>query len=86
MRSPTAGLAAGDAAGRIDQADDGRAGHRLAGAGFADHAQHLALGDVEGDASMRAQRAAPGGEFDARLRTERTGTLIVGRLLSLRGA
>ncbi|MGY4486602.1 hypothetical protein ACVWWR_005793 [Bradyrhizobium sp. LM3.2] len=43
-------LAAGDAAGRIDQADHRQARDGLAGAGFADHAQHLALGDIEGDA------------------------------------
>ena len=37
-----ADLAFGDAAGRIDQADDRRAGQRLARAGFADDAEHLA--------------------------------------------
>ena len=57
-------LAAGDAAGRIDQADDRKAGDGFSGAGFADHAQHLALGDVEGNAVDRAQHAAAGGEFD----------------------
>ena len=56
-------LAAGDAAGRIDQPDDGKAGDRFAGAGLADHAEHFALGDVEGDAVDRAQRAAAGEEF-----------------------
>jgi hypothetical protein len=40
------------------------AGERFAGAGFADHAQHLARRDVEADAVDRAQRAAAGGEFD----------------------
>ena len=59
MRSPAKpDLAAGDAAGRLDQPDDGGAGEGLAGAGFADHAQHLAAGDVEGDAVERPQRAA----------------------------
>ena len=48
-------LAAGDAAGRIDQADHGEPGDGFAGAGFADHAQHLALGDVEGNAVDGAQ-------------------------------
>jgi hypothetical protein len=47
-------LATGDAAGRIDQPDHREPGDRLAGTGFADHAQHLALGDVEGDAVDRA--------------------------------
>ena len=42
-------LAAGDATGRVDEPDDRRAGERLAGAGFADHAQHLARRDVERD-------------------------------------
>ena len=56
-------LAAGDAAGRIDQPDHGEAGDRFAGAGFADHAEHFALGDVEGNAVDRAQRAAAGEEF-----------------------
>ncbi len=56
-------LAAGDAAGRIDQADHRKAGDGFSGAGFADHAQHLALGDVEGDAVDRAQRAAAGDEL-----------------------
>ena len=53
-------LAAGDAAGRIDQADHREPGDRFAGAGFADHAEHLALGDVEGDAVDRAQRRCGG--------------------------
>ncbi|MGY4593903.1 hypothetical protein ACVWXL_001649 [Bradyrhizobium sp. GM22.5] len=44
-----ANLAAGDAARRIDQADHSQACDGLAGAGFADHAKYLALGDVEGD-------------------------------------
>ncbi|MHC2589673.1 hypothetical protein ACVIG9_003729 [Bradyrhizobium ottawaense] len=58
-----ANLAARDPAGRVDQADHGEAGHGFSGAGFADHAQHLALGDVEGDAVDGAQRAAAGGEL-----------------------
>ena len=51
-------LAAGDAAGRLEQADDRRAGDRFAGAGFADHAQHLARRDVEGD-DRRSRVSAP---------------------------
>ena len=56
-------LAAGNASGRIDQADGRKARDGFAGAGFADHAQHLALGDLEGDAVDRAQRLAAGGEL-----------------------
>ena len=58
-------FAAGDAAGRIEKADDGEPGERFAGAGFADDAEDLARRDVEGDAVERAQRAASGREFDA---------------------
>ena len=57
-------LPAGDAARRLQQADDGRAGERLARAGLADHAQDLAGRDVEGDVVERAQRAAAAGKFD----------------------
>ncbi len=56
-------LAAGDAAGRIDQADHGKPGDGFSGAGFADHAQHVALGDVERNAVDGVQHAAAGGEF-----------------------
>ncbi len=43
MRRPSRqDLAAADASRRVDQADDRRAGQRLAGAGFADDAEHLA--------------------------------------------
>ena len=56
-------LAARDAAGRIDQADHGKPRDGFAGAGFADHAQHLALGDIERDAVDGAQRAAAGREL-----------------------
>ena len=56
-------LAAGNAPGRINQPDHGKPGDRFARAGFADHAQHLALGDVEGDTVDGTQRIAAGGEF-----------------------
>ena len=56
-------LAARDAAGRIDQADHGKPGDRFAGAGFAHHPKHFALGDVEGDAVDRAQGVAAGDEL-----------------------
>ena len=53
-------LAGGHAPGRLQQADDGRAGQRLAGAGFADHAQDLARLDREGHVVQRSVRAARG--------------------------
>src|SRR4051794_15937029 len=56
-------LAARDASRWINQADHGEPGDRFACAGFADHAQHFALGDVEGDAVDRTQAIAAGGEF-----------------------
>ena len=60
-------FAAGDAARRIEQADDGEAGERFAGAGFADHAENLAGRDVERDAVERDQRPLSRGEFDAQI-------------------
>ena len=51
-------------AGRADQAQDGAAGHRLAGAGFADDAEPLAP-DREGDAAHRLDDAGAGAEADA---------------------
>ena len=60
-------LAGGHAPGRLQQADDGRAGQRLAGAGFADHAQDLARLDREGHVVQRAQRAAARGELHAQV-------------------
>jgi hypothetical protein len=62
-----ANLAAGDAAGRVDQSDHRKSGDRFAGAGFSDHAQHLALGDVEGDVVDGAQRAAAGDELHLKI-------------------
>ena len=59
--------AAGDAAGGFQQPDDGRAGQRLAGAGFADHAEDFAGLDGEGDLVEGAQGAAAGGEFDGQV-------------------
>src|SRR5437660_12846516 len=46
-------LAGGDAPGRLEQADDGEPGDRLARAGFADHAQHFAGPNGERDAVER---------------------------------
>ena len=80
MRSPSQqDLAAGDAAGRLDQADDGGAGHRLAGAGLADDAEHLARRDVERDVVDRDQRAAPRRELDAQVvgRRGRRSVLVI---------
>ena len=52
-----ADLAAGDAARRVDEPDDRRPGDRLAGAGLADHAEHLAARDLEADVVDGDQRA-----------------------------
>src|ERR1700730_320511 len=60
-------LARGDAAGRLEQADDGVAGERLAGARFAHDAQNLAGGDIERHVVDRQQGAAPRWEFDAQV-------------------
>ena len=79
MVDPLAGeldLAAGDAAGRIEQADDGQARERFAGAGLADHAEHFARGDVEGNAVDRTQRAAAGEELHLEIAHGETGTVI----------
>ena len=59
-----ADLAAGDAPGRIEQADDRRAGQRLAGARLADDAEDLARRDRERDVVERDQGAAARGELD----------------------
>jgi len=56
-------LAAGNAAGRIDQADDREAGDGFSGAGLADHAQNFPLGDVEGNPVDGAQPATAGDEL-----------------------
>jgi len=56
-------LARGHPAGRLQQADDGRAGERLARPRFAHHAQNLARGNVKRHIVQRAQHAAPRGEF-----------------------
>ena len=61
MRRPSSRISpAGDAARRLEQADDRHAGERLAGARFADHAEHLARRDRERDVvdRDRACRAA----------------------------
>ena len=60
-------LAAGDPPGRIDEADDRRTRYGLAGAGFAHDAEHLALGDVEGDAVDGLQNPASRDELDAQV-------------------
>jgi len=54
---------AADAPGRIDQTDHRKSGDGFSGAGFADHPQHLALGDVEGNSVEGAQRGAAGDEL-----------------------
>ena len=57
-------FAAGDPAGRVEQADDGGAGERLACAGLADDAQNLAGRDLERDIVQRHERAEPGRKLD----------------------
>src|SRR6185295_11684158 len=53
-------FARGDASRRVEQADHRHAGDRLAGAGFAHHAEHLARRNGEGDVIDRGQVSAPG--------------------------
>ncbi len=60
-------LARGDASRRLEQADDRRAGQRLAGAGLADDAQHLAGRDV------RTTRRRPRSACRAAWGTRRAG-------------
>ena len=50
--------------GRLQQADDGRAGERLARAGLPHHAQDLAGCDGEGNVVQGAQGTATAREFD----------------------
>ena len=58
-------LAAGQPAGRFQQADHGVADGGLAGAGFAHHAQDLAFLQAQGHAVHRHHGAAAAGKFDA---------------------
>ena len=57
-------LPAGHAARRFEQADDGRARERLAGARFAHHAEDFSRCDVEGNLVDGTQRAATVRKFD----------------------
>src|SRR6185369_16374783 len=50
--------------GRLEQADDGSAGQRLAGAGLANNAEDLAGCDIEGDVIQRTQGAMSARELD----------------------
>ena len=68
MRNPfELDLAAGDTTRWLEQADDRHSGDRLPGAGFADHAEHLARRDLERDTVDRGEHAAARGELDAQL-------------------
>ena len=67
-------LAARDAPGRIDQADDRGAGERLAGAGFAHDAEHLARRDRERDIVDRGQRSAARRKLDAQMLDDQQGS------------
>jgi hypothetical protein len=57
-------FAAGDAAGGIDQSDHRKTGDGFSRAGFANHAQHLTLGDIEGNSVDRPQHVMAGDELD----------------------
>src|ERR1041385_1581380 len=57
-------LAARDAAGRLDQTDDCRAGDRLAGARLTNHAEHFAGADVERHIVDCGEHAAPCRKLD----------------------
>ena len=81
--------AATDAAGRIDQADHRKPGDGFPGAGFADHPQHLALGDVEGNPVEGAQRGAAGDELHLKVAHGENGfghTLCMAVAVSFIGA
>ena len=76
-----ADLAAGDAPRRVEQADDRRAGQRLAGARLADDAEDLAGRDLERDVVERDQRPAARGELDPEMANvkQRVGHAASGR-------
>ena len=73
-------FAAGDPAWRVKKADDGEAGQRLAGAGFADDPENLARRNVERDAVERDERPLSRCEFDAEIanREQRPGHFSLG--------
>jgi pimeloyl-ACP methyl ester carboxylesterase len=77
-------FAAAQPPGRLQQADHRHAGQRLAGAGFADHAQDLARLDVETDVACGDQDAVARRELD-RQAAHRQGRRGVGRGRRLRG-
>ena len=58
---------AGDTAGGIEQADNGRAGQRFASARFPHDAEDLSRHHVNGDAIERDQRPAPVVEDDTQI-------------------
>jgi len=53
--------------GAVEDAHHRIAGHRLAGAGFADDADGLALGDADVHVLDRTHNAAPGRELDGEI-------------------
>ena len=59
--------AVGDAPGAVEDPHHRVGGHRLAGAGLADDADGLALGDGDVDVLDRAHDAAPRREFDGEI-------------------
>src|SRR5262249_35648521 len=72
----------GNFAGRIENAHDRVSRDRLAGAGFANQRDSLALADAEADVIERAHDAGAGAEFDAQsFDAERRGGRVHVRLL-----
>ena len=73
-------LPAGHPPGRLEQADDGRAGQRLARAGFTHDTEDLSRRDIKRNVVERAQRAASAREFDHQIpdlqETHRIGTVF----------
>ena len=66
----------GDAPGAVEDAHHRVGGDRLAGAGLADDADGLALGDADVDVLDRAHDAAPGRELDGEVLTSSSGTAV----------
>src|SRR6185437_838488 len=80
---------AGDAAGRLEQADDGGTRERLAGTTLADHAEHLTRLDTERNTVECPQHAAPrrelnGQRLDVEQRHQRSRGLRASRSQSPR--
>ena len=57
-------FAPGDTTGRVEQSDDGIAGRRFPGTGFADYTQNFTLVDMKGNIVDRGQYSPACGKFD----------------------